>query len=58
MDDLKILIYTENSEFNLNGISEKEYPSIELVESKNHIELSKTILKRNSYSNSICNKFR
>lgn len=45
VDDLKILIYTENSEFNLNGISEKEYPSIELVESKNHIELSKTLLK-------------
>ena len=45
VDDLKILIYTENSEFNLNGISEKEYPSIELIESKNHIELSKTTLK-------------
>ena len=28
IDELKILIYTENSEFNLNGISEKEYPSI------------------------------
>ena len=26
IDDLKILIYTENSEFNLNGISESENP--------------------------------
>ena len=34
IDDLKILIYTENSEFNLNGISESEYPSINLEESK------------------------
>ena len=28
IDDLKILIYTDNSEFNLNGISESEYPNI------------------------------
>ena len=27
-DELKILIYTENSEFRLNGISEEEYPKI------------------------------
>ncbi len=39
IDDLKILIYTENSEFNLNGINESEYPNIELTESKNHITL-------------------
>ena len=45
VDELKILIYTENSEFNLNGISEKEYPNIELNESKNHIELSPVVLK-------------
>jgi len=30
IDDLKILISTENSEFNLNGISQNEYPKINL----------------------------
>ncbi len=45
IDELKILIYTENSEFNLNGISESEYPNIELSESKNHITLPITDLK-------------
>ncbi len=39
IDELKIRIYTENSEFNLNGISESEYPNIELNESKNYIQL-------------------
>ena len=28
IDELKILIYTDNSEFNLNGISESEYAEI------------------------------
>lgn len=46
VDELKILIYTENSEFNLNGINENEYPTIELSESKNHITLPITDLKR------------
>ncbi len=45
VDELKILVYTENSEFNLNGISESEYPNIDLGESKSHIELSADILK-------------
>ena len=45
VDELKILIYTENSEFNLNGISESEYPNIDLVESKSHIELLPSVLK-------------
>ena len=30
IDDHKIMIYTENSEFNLNGIDSKEYPNIDL----------------------------
>ena len=34
IDELKILIYTDKSEFNLNGISESEYPNIGLEESK------------------------
>ena len=45
VDELKILIYTANSEFNLNGISESEYPNIDLGESKSHIELSPSVLK-------------
>ena len=45
IDELKILIYTDNSEFNLNGISESEYPSINLEESKKKIDLSAGTLK-------------
>ncbi len=45
VDDLKILIYTENSEFNLNGISESEYPSINLEESKKKIEINSKVFK-------------
>ena len=45
IDELKILIYTENSEFNLNGISESEYPSIGLDESKKKVELLSGTLK-------------
>ena len=39
IEDLKILISTENSEFNLNGISESEYPNIGSEESKKKIEI-------------------
>ncbi len=52
VDELKILIYTENSEFNLNGISESEYPTVDLSESKNHIELSTELLKEIVYQTS------
>ena len=45
IDDLKILIYTNNSEFNLNGISEGEYPNIGLEESKKKIDLDIKTLK-------------
>ena len=45
IDDLKILIYTENSEFNLNGISDSEYPNISLEESKKKVEMSAATLK-------------
>ena len=45
IDDLKILIYTANSEFNLNGISESEYPNIGLEESKKKIDIKADILK-------------
>ena len=45
LDELKILISTENSEFNLNGISDSEYPNINLEESKKKVELSAATLK-------------
>ena len=45
IDELKILIYTQNSEFNLNGISESEYPNIGLEESKKKIDVKASVLK-------------
>lgn len=44
-DELKILIYTENSEFNLNGISEDEYPNINLDESKKKVTINNKVFK-------------
>mgnify|MGYP000718287690 CR=1 FL=1 len=44
-DELKILIYTGNSEFNLNGISEDEYPNINLDESKKKVVINNKIFK-------------
>ena len=56
IDDLKILIYTENSEFNLNGISESEYPNISLEESKKKITLPistfKSIVNQTAFASS------
>ena len=45
VDELKIVIYTENSEFNLNGISESEYPNIGLEESKKKVSINAGIFK-------------
>ncbi len=45
VDELKILIYTENSEFNLNGISEEEYPNINLDESKTQTLIKNSVFK-------------
>ena len=45
IDELKIRIYTENSEFNLNGISESEYPNIGLEESKKKVNIKSGIFK-------------
>ena len=49
IDELKILIYTENREFNLNGISESEYPNIGLEESKKKIFIQAGVLKNIVY---------
>lgn len=39
IDSLKILIYTDNSEFNLNGINTSEYPDIDLSLNDSYISL-------------------
>ncbi len=56
LDELKILISTENSEFNLNGISKNEYPNISLEEKEEFIEInSKTfrnIINQTSFATS------
>ncbi len=52
IDELKILIYTQNSEFNLNGINEREYPNINLEENKKPIILSSKVFKDIVYQTS------
>ncbi len=52
IDDSKVSIYTDNSEFNLNGINKKEYPTIHLEESKNKVMLSKDLF--NEIINQTC----
>ena len=44
-DELKVIISTENSEYNLNGINKSEYPNINLEESKTPIKLNAKIFK-------------
>lgn len=46
IDDLKILIYTNNSEFNLNGINKSEYPTILLEKNKKFISIENKIFKQ------------
>lgn len=45
IDELKITIYTDNSEFNLNGINKNEYPAINLDLSKNPLVLESRIFR-------------
>lgn len=56
IDDLKIIIYTENSEFNLNGISKSEYPNIILEPSKNPVTVGsrtfRKIINQTSFASS------
>ncbi len=56
LDDIKILISTDNSEFNLNGISNSEYPKIVLEENKNFININtktfKTLVNQTSFATS------
>ncbi len=56
IDELKIIIYTENSEFNLNGINKSEYPNISLEESKKIIYVNskhfRNIINQTSFATS------
>ena len=56
IDELKIIIYTENSEFNLNGINKNEYPNIALEESKKVISINnksfRNIINQTSFATS------
>ena len=56
IDELKILIYAENSEFNLNGIYQNEYPNVALENSKNFVKINtklfKTIINQTAFATS------
>ena len=45
-DETKIIISTDNSEYNLNGINKRDYPNISLEESKNPIKLESGEFKK------------
>lgn len=44
-DELKVIISTENSEYNLNGMNKNEYPNINLELNKTPILIKKNIFK-------------
>ena len=54
IDDHKIMIFTENSEFNLNGIEAKEYPDINLDLSTDFVNMKisdfKTMISQTNYA--------
>ena len=52
IDELKIIIYTDNSEFNLNGINKSEYPNISLDLSKNPLAINSRIFRSTIYQTS------
>ena len=56
IDELKILIYTDNSEFNLNGINKKEYPNISLEDNKTFVKIDtksfKTLINQTAFATS------
>ncbi len=57
VDDYKVLIYAENSEFNLNGIDSKEYPNVDLNLTDNGLTLPvsefKNIINQTNYASSL-----
>ncbi len=57
VDDRKILIYNDNSEFNLNGIDSKEYPVVDLAVNPNFISMPikdfKNLILQTNYASSL-----
>ena len=46
VDDLKIIIYSDNSEYNLNCLNSLDYPEIQLEDNTKHINLAAKDLKK------------
>lgn len=46
IDDLKIVIYAAGSQYNLNCLNSNDYPQIELIDNKYHINLKATDVKK------------
>lgn len=46
MDGNKMIVSTDNTEFNLNGISSNEFPNLDLTETKEPIILKSNIIKK------------
>ena len=44
VDDLKIIIYSDNSEYNLNCLNSLDYPEIQLEDNDKHIDLDSSTL--------------
>ena len=45
IDGLKIKIFTENNQYNLNCLDPKEYPTLKLEESKTPLKLRSDVFK-------------
>lgn len=46
VEDYKIIIYSDNSEYNLNCLNSLDYPEIQLEDNKTHINMNSNILKK------------
>ena len=46
VDDLKIIIFADNSEYNLNCLNSLDYPEIQLEDNKSHIDMNANTLKK------------
>lgn len=46
VDDLKIILYTKNSTFNLNGISANEFPDLKIEKTSKPILLTKKLIRK------------
>lgn len=46
MDDHKMIVSTDNTEFNLNGINSNEFPNLDLEETKEPIIIKTSVIKK------------